>query len=587
MSKQSESQVSLESTDPTVSKPRLHKLIIKNFRAIGPTPVEIELDDIVVLVGPNNAGKSSILKAYQVIMSQGSNEGKLTIDDFPNGIINDNELPQIELQTIVYDNSPGEQWIDESAGEKKVRELWIWTSPGEPIRKGYNVETGEWDNHVPWGAPNVAKSKRPEPHRIDAFANPQEQSDEIIKILKQILKDKVKEMTTEVEGAEEDSEYKNLLDQLMSIQKMVIQESKSEIEQIETDLSSLMDKVFPGYTVKFDARPEDDLEKAITFFKSNPQLLMGPIDGYKGNIERQGSGARRTLLWTALRYISENGLNKNKKEKDVSKEKPHVLLMDEPELCLHPSAIREACNVLYELPQNNNWQVMLTTHSPAFIDLSRDNTTIIRVEREGEKISGTTLFRPERVQLDDNDRQRLKLLNQFDPYVAEFFFGGNSIVVEGDTEYTAFKYVISKNPDRFKNVHIIKARGKATIVSLVKILNHFNSRYSVLHDSDTMETKNGGKNPAWSTNVNILNAINKHHDRSKVRLVASLTNFEVAYLDEESEDDKPYHALIQLKEDDVAFKKIKQLLLSLINHEEGLPDGCIEWNDVTDLEELV
>ncbi|BCD21988.1 hypothetical protein BC30090_0885 [Bacillus cereus] len=81
-------------------------------------------------------------------------------------------------------------------------------------------------------------------------------------------------------------------------------------------------------------------------------------------------------------------------------------------------------------------------------------------------------------------KKRLKLLNIFDPYVAEFFFGGHSIIVEGDTEYTAFKYVISANPEAFNNIHIIRARGKDTIVSLVKILNHFGSRYSILHDSD-------------------------------------------------------------------------------------------------------
>ena len=64
---------------------RLVKLVVKNFRCIGATPVTIDLDDIVVLVGPNNVGKSSVLKAYEVIMSEGSNAGHLSIDDFPSG----------------------------------------------------------------------------------------------------------------------------------------------------------------------------------------------------------------------------------------------------------------------------------------------------------------------------------------------------------------------------------------------------------------------------------------------------------------------------------------------------------------------
>ncbi len=48
-------QVSLESA-------RVKKLVIKNFRCIGSNPVEVDLDDIVVLVGPNNVGKSTLLQ---------------------------------------------------------------------------------------------------------------------------------------------------------------------------------------------------------------------------------------------------------------------------------------------------------------------------------------------------------------------------------------------------------------------------------------------------------------------------------------------------------------------------------------------
>lgn len=96
-------------------------------------------------------------------------------------------------------------------------------------------------------------------------------------------------------------------------------------------------------------------------------------------------------------------------------------MLDEPELCFHPNAVREACRVLYDLPKQGNWQVVLTTHSPAFLDLSRNNTTIVRVERsEQGDIFETTVFRPEKVQVDEDDRERLKLLNLFDPHVAEF-----------------------------------------------------------------------------------------------------------------------------------------------------------------------
>jgi len=65
---------SLESPDASIPKPRLKRLIISNFRSIT-KPVSIDLDEIVVLVGPNNSGKSSILRAYEVAMCQGSKDG--------------------------------------------------------------------------------------------------------------------------------------------------------------------------------------------------------------------------------------------------------------------------------------------------------------------------------------------------------------------------------------------------------------------------------------------------------------------------------------------------------------------------------
>jgi putative ATP-dependent endonuclease of OLD family len=267
-----------------------------------------------------------------------------------------------------------------------------------------------------------------------------------------------------------------------------------------------------------------------------------------------------------------------------------VLLLDEPELCLHPNAVREACRVLYDLPNTGNWQVIVTTHSPAFIDVSRDNTTIIRVEQLNGHISGTTVFRPQRVRLDAEDRALLKLLNIFDPYVAEFFFGGRCIIVEGDTEYTAFKHVISSKPGAYKDVHIIRARGKATIVSLVKILNHFGSRYSVLHDSDTPMTLRKGKpikNSAWAHNERIYTAIQDRPHTSNVRLLASLGNFEQAYFGEEVSNEKPYNAIINLQNNHRAFAKVEQLLEALLDHDKVPPDGAVEWTSIAQLEEMV
>ncbi|MGB3345413.1 MAG: AAA family ATPase [Aequorivita sp.] len=570
-------------TEEIIKHPRLHKLIIKNFRSIGENPVEIELDDIVVLVGANNAGKSSILKAYELVMSEGSKQSELSIEDFPNHKIIEDKYPEIELHTIVYDKSPGDQWIFETEEkEKLVKEKWTWNSIGKPIRYGYDVRKNDWanaddKNKVPWGAANVANSRRPKPHIVEAFASPEEQTKQVISILVSILNDRV---TTMKEDDNEKSTFRTLVDTIRDLQKNIVEESQEQINKIQEELSKYMGKVFPNYEVEFDAKPEENIESTINFFKANPQLLIGPRNGFKSPIERQGSGARRTLLWTALRIVAEN----KKSKADINR--PNVLLLDEPEICLHPNAIRESCELLYSLPKNDNWQVMVTTHSPQFIDISRDNTTIIRVERnvKGE-VFGTTIFRPDRAKLTDDDRVNLKLLNIYDPYVGEFFFGGKIIIVEGDTEYSAFRHIIAKDKEKFKDVHIIRARGKSTIVSLCKILNQFGANYSVLHDSDTPTCMRKGKsivNPAWTNNTKILEEINKGNDR--IKLVSSIPHFEGAYYNDDLKCEKPYTAINMIKDDPDVLKSVETLLSNLCDLTTDLPNNAVNWSKIEELE---
>lgn len=580
-------ETTLVSQNPQIPKPRLHKMIIKNFRSIGSKPIEIELDDIVILVGPNNVGKSSILKAYELVMNHGSTKCTLAKEDFPNGKIETSQFPEIELQTIVFDNSPGEQWIETTKDEEKlIKERWTWYKEGQPTRQGFNVIEQQWSDKVPWGAPNVAKSRRPEPHRINAFDSPEEQAKAITDLLIKILNDRIKS----IKGDEQEkSAYESIMDSIKNFQRKVVSDSQKEIDEVEQQLSKLIGQIFPDHLIKFDAKPDENIDKSISLFKSNPQILMGHKDGFMSTIDRQGSGARRTLLWTALRIITEN--QKGNSDDSLSNSRPNVLLLDEPEICLHPSAIRDACSVLYNLPESGRWQVMITTHSPVFIDMSRDNTTIIRVlKNESGEVQGTTVFRPSKSQLTGNDRDNLKLLNIFDPYVAEFFFGGKTIIVEGDTEYTAFKYIIAHKPDKFKNIHIIRARGKATIVSLIKILNHFGSNYSVLHDTDLPTVKRKGEtivNGAWTMNKKILEEIKKKNDGFLVRLFASVPYFERAFLGERMDDEKPYNVLLQLEENSEIFECLEKLLVALSSDSTDIPNGCIEWNSFEELTRIV
>ncbi|MGE0565821.1 MAG: ATP-dependent endonuclease [Pseudolabrys sp.] len=578
-----------------LSHAKIKRLIVKNFRCIGPDPVEIDLDDIVVLVGPNNAGKSTILRAYEVVMMHGSSEGKLKLEDFPGEKVDPQALPEVELQTYIFDKFPADEWLhtDSVTGHKYVRERWIWAKDNEsPTRQGHRAKDADWNEKVPWGAPGVANSRRPFPHRVDAFASPEDQGAKIVDILRDILIQRVKQ-----DGDGKGSVIEQLTQQVRDLQKEIVEQSKDEITGIENSLSSYIGEIFVGFRVALDPRTEQVAEKAFSFFSTSPMIRMGPDGGHLSPLDKQGSGARRTLLWSALKIASDRqpAKSKAKSKKDAEGEaeseslaRPHVLLLDEPEICLHPNAIRDACRVLYDLANaGSGWQVMVTTHSPAFIDLSRDNTTIVRVERDTKaKISGSTVFRPATVKLTDDEKSLLKLLNLWDPYVAEFFFGGQTVLVEGDTEYSAFREIVEADRAAYRNVHIVRARGKFVIPALMKIMNHFGAPYAVVHDSDRPKLDSGKANAAWAANKMILDAAAAAPDRDSVRLTAFVPNFEMAVFGETVTSDKPYNAVLKLRQNDAYRKVVKSALDYLLFQSNSCPNCLQNWTSMDALEKL-
>jgi putative ATP-dependent endonuclease of OLD family len=50
-----------------MTNPRITNLKIQNFGCIGANGISVDIDKIVVLIGPNNSGKSTILRAFEVV----------------------------------------------------------------------------------------------------------------------------------------------------------------------------------------------------------------------------------------------------------------------------------------------------------------------------------------------------------------------------------------------------------------------------------------------------------------------------------------------------------------------------------------
>lgn len=267
-------------------------------------------------------------------------------------------------------------------------------------------------------------------------------------------------------------------------------------------------------------------------------LQVASADGKYYPLANQGSGLQRAFLWSAIEALADSGKMKTGRNALLKDEDPKILLVEEPESFLHPPAIRSAREALYKIAELENWQVMITTHSPIFIDVSKPHTTIIRVEKTK---NATKTFSTEKANFADDERERLQMIRNCHPTINEFFFADSIILVEGDTEQAVLSQI------KKENTAILNCRGKANIPMFEKILNHFGMSYIVIHDLDSPKVnrnKSWIKNSMWSINEKIYAESQKGKGN---KVIVNVPDFEGQFFGYLRSGDKPYSALCELK----------------------------------------
>jgi putative ATP-dependent endonuclease of the OLD family len=119
---------------------------------------------------------------------------------------------------------------------------------------------------------------------------------------------------------------------------------------------------------------------------------------------------------------------------------------------------------------------------------------------------------------------------------------------------------------------------------MIKILNHFGSPYAVLHDSDNQRTAAGAKNSAWAANEQIGIAVAAAPYPERVRMAASIPDFESVIFGERATKDKPYNAVMRLREDTAVRTRVERLLDYLLFGGVEPPTGILPWKDIAALE---
>lgn len=509
---------------------KLIELQIKNFGCIDENGITIKIDDIVVLIGPNNVGKTTSIRTYEMFANSGT---ILKIDDF----YQNNENNPVEIAGVFGEitnedkQQIGEKWIYKNNDKQDViKYKWRWEKSGVKGEKySWYDKEGKWEKGGMGGWDSKIASCIPVPLKIGPFDDSIQLENKIVELLTSAVKENVKN---------DQSKVAKLLDQVNDLANEVKKQIAEELNKTTSRLQKNLNEVFPEHNV--DIAPQADKIEVDKILATGTHLNVAGNDGKYYPLANQGSGLQRAFLWSAIEALADTGKMKSGRS-TIESEKPKMLLVEEPESFLHPPAVRLAREALYKIAELDNWQVMITTHSPIFIDVSKPHTTIIRVEKnEG----ATKIFSTEKAQFSDKERERLQMIRNCHPTINEFFFANKVILVEGDTEQVTFSQV------KEERVTIINCRGKANIPMFEKILNHFGVEYIAVHDLDTPKSKRDGKfikNSMWTINEKIIEEANKGLNG---KVIVNIPDFERQFFGYLQSGDKPYNAILELQKEE-------------------------------------
>ncbi|MDP9891927.1 putative ATP-dependent endonuclease of OLD family [Variovorax boronicumulans] len=505
---------------------RLKSLKIKNFRAINGEENIIQFGDnnIVFIFGKNNIGKSSILHAYQYFASPTQSA---SATDF----YNHNTKTPIIIEAIYtkeliddknFDDKGLNKWVD-AHGDVKLRKTWA-TENGTAKKETFDPTKGEFADGGFGGLDQILTNATPNIIYIEAMPSAKSLTDWLEKEIKSKLLKKLKENHTD--------EYEKALKSVRDLQEKV--EGEDYLGKIREGANKYFAKTFPELELKIQSTPnkEADLSKA---FEKDFSITIGK----KGEIQTVEAEERLAEAVETLEALSQTDDSQRSVDrqfdlhghglirqaiinilgifKETKENQKHIILFEEPELYLHPSNKRKFRDTLYDIADQPNYQMICVSHDPQLIDLSRPHTSLARFVRmsNGETAiyqAGDNVFCK-----DAETKDRVQMLNRFNPHICETFFADEVILVEGDTEAIVLRELLAIHY-KDSEVFVLNTGSKNNIPFFIQTLSHFKIGQHVIHDSDERHlyakgaaqlNKDGEKtkNSAWTLNQSIWNEI--------------------------------------------------------------------------------
>lgn len=441
----------------------IRKLHITNFKSI--RDAEFDLTKYAPFVGYNNGGKSNVLRALSWLFKKST----MTASDFFNPespIIVEGTISGITQQILDNIEDKHRTKIEPYiVGESLlIRRVQLIPSADAKsfsfdIKKGDN--SGDWAKN-PTGIDNAITHLFPEPIVVGAMQDAAEdiakfgRSTTIGQILSQIMEPVRNEQNIVIEQA-----LAGVRDQLSANAA----NKNPQLQEIDNLIGTEVKRFFPGVSVKTHIPvPEfDDFLKGGTVKIFEDGLHQ---DDQGRAISTMGHGSQRAIQMALI-----NCLALVKKEAAANPSRTTLLLIDEPELYLHPQAIERVRLALKALA-NAGYQVIFTTHSAHMIAREdAENVVLIRRNAEQGTFARPTIASAIKGAIANADHQAETLFSL--THSTKIFFADSVLLAEGKTEKRLFPKIFEISTSSTleeRKIALIEVGGSGNIAAAKRIL---------------------------------------------------------------------------------------------------------------------
>jgi putative ATP-dependent endonuclease of the OLD family len=161
-----------------------------------------------------------------------------------------------------------------------------------------------------------------------------------------------------------------------------------------------------------------------------------------------------------------------------------LLLIEEPEAYLHPQARRAFNDILSRISEQGSYQILCTTHSTEFVDLAHPDRiyAVRKTQTDGTKVrrgDAAVQARP--------PSDHLKLATEFNLGLREVVFSKCAVLCEGPSEEWAIYEVLRKlgrNPDG-ESLSVRNVGSKENLPFFCEVVRSLGIPVVAVHDSDS------------------------------------------------------------------------------------------------------